>query len=745
MSPTAAYPVSTLLAGSTLQDLAKRDGDIPLANNYALVCEDKPGTELCRKSPYLYYCKDSGRLARYSSGMDVLFCSKNCQCINLSPKTCIDRLFIKAHCYVADGIARTVNGTSLGSVEDAEILPDGTLDFSQPEISTVSDGQPEVSTVSDGSHAVAKRDSAAAEHSYALVCGNRDWTSICQKSSYGYYCTSNGALRNTGKEVSFCEEACECVDLNPKPKCILSPYIAAVCSVKDEVAYNDEGQILGHIADASIYPNGTIDFTSSTIASRDVDNAGDWVLLCYNPHHTRTCNSSPFRYACNKNNFTSTAQDPVCDEICKCSASSSMYKCISRENFQTRCHIEEDKVYEINGTLMGNLLGHLDDAVIQPDSTIDFSADTGKIAATKDLSEAVVQHQSIVDISATPVKRADEHKDHWVLFCGNRPRTVTCGSSPISYGCNQSLVVHPQKEDDFVCDQNCHCINQWPYQPCTTKSNNAFCAVQDGIVFNPNGTVLGLLAEAYVHPNGTLDFSQLPVKREVASRSSELFHMHCLGYDGTEDDSLTEFCTDNGYVCRAGLDDALVHLQHGSQYLEQCSSQCHCPRPFSHRSTMPIDERSDFSQYSTSEIEVMESNITAPPSGVPSQYSDIYQLDCGNRRDGPVFCSSSDLGYFCLSNGTVARSSTEDNEAVTWCDFYCKCIFRHPVPCVNEWNIPLCQELSDGTIRDASNLSTVIGTINSAWVMPNGSLLLDRGMPYVAENTNVTQAKPPAN
>lgn len=47
----------------------------------------------------------------------------------------------------------------------------------------------------------------------------------------------------------------------------------------------------------------------------------------------------------------------------------------------------------------------------------------------------------------------------------------------------------------------------------------------------------------------------------------------------------------------------------------------------------------------------------------------------------------------------------------------------------------------DGSIRDASNISSVVGTIDSAWVMPNGSLLLDRGTRYVVENgSNITEA-----
>ncbi|EXJ88456.1 hypothetical protein A1O1_05386 [Capronia coronata CBS 617.96] len=726
--------------------LSKRDDGV--VHNFALVCKDKSSTSLCSKKPFEYYCKDSGAVAR--KGKYVKFCGYACECVNLAPRRCVDRLFEVA-CKVLGGLALAGNGTVLGRVEDAQVFPNGTLDFSHASAKQETSKVPDpVGNALESVPATAKRDSLAAAHSYALVCGqNQAWTNLCLKHAYGYYCTSNGALRNSGKEVTLCEQTCECVDLNPKPKCILSPFLGVTCSVNGDMVYDDEGQPLGNVSDAVVHPNGTIDFTASTIVTREADDTSDnWALLCYNPHHTRTCHGSSFGYSCANQNMTFTSHDSVCSEICQCSNIKSMYRCITRSSKHTGCHIDDNNAYEVNGPLIGDVLGRLADAIIHPDATIDFSGNNGATNAPKIPSDTIVQDVEIEDISpALPKRDEDVSMDHWVLWCSNRQHTLTCGSAPISYRCHQALIVHDHDEADWVCDKICHCIDQYPTQQCIpTKGYVALCPMQGNVVLHPNGTILGNLSDAYIHPNGTLDFTRLPAKHDVSPRLLGLLHMHCVTAGGHQDDLLTQHCSEHGYSCVADPEGLLSHLQHDSQVLKQCSDNCRCPRPFVHEPKMSIEDRSASLKHFKVENDIVQLNISAPASGIPhNQSSDTYQLDCGHLPEGPSFCSTADMGYFCRANATVVRSSTERSPGVTWCDFYCKCIFRHPIPCLNEWNIPFCQEMIDGSIRDASNLSTVIGTIDNSWVMPNGTLLIDRGTPYVVQSyVNITQVEPPS-
>ncbi|KAL2432228.1 hypothetical protein ABEF95_004775 [Exophiala dermatitidis] len=750
--------------------IIERETDEAL-HDWALVCYNMERTAACAKAPYKYTCNHKGKLSYHESQM---FCEIACECRDLNPpQRCILKLNLVT-CTNKDGVVYDDVGRMIGTVADAKLLVNGTLDFSSTTSSQAINGDSEMNdTLSVAVPAPVKRDSAAADHSYALVCGNESWTQLCQKSKYGYYCNGSGALRNKGKEVSFCEVSCECIDLDPTPRCIINPAFAITCLVKGQAVYDEDGQLIGNVTEAFIHPNGTMDFNPLSITSRDMDRPDNWALLCHHQRHTGTCHGS-YGYSCHGHNITLKTQDSVCDNFCTCSNPNDMHQCINTSGGHTRCHIDDDdKVYEVNGALMGPLLGNLKNAIVQQDSTIDFSAlSTQRLSP--DSSTSLAEQDDSGDVSSVIKREADADMDHWMLFCISKEHTKTCRSPPISYTCHMGLVEHKNNADDFVCDRICTCIDNYPTQQCIpTKSYVAECPVKDNMVFHPDGTVLGKLTDAYVHANGTLDFSRPAMEQDLSPRFS-LDQMHCNGDDGQPSGSLTQYCGQHGYSCAHDPNNLLSYLQHGSEVLDQCSNDCHCLRPFAGpakveslseatadgdaTSKLPKNERrhpAGINKRSRSILQLMatgamsDSALIAPPSGISSnQSSDVYQLDCGNREDGPLFCSSSSLGYFCLGNGTLARSSTDKNTGVTWCDYYCKCIFRHPVPCVNEWNIPLCQEFWDGTVRDASNYSTVLGAIEDSWVMPNGSLLVDRGTPYVWQNngtnsTNTTAAGVP--
>jgi len=65
---------------------------------------------------------------------------------------------------------------------------------------------------------------------YALNCLDRKGTSEnCMKEPYKYYCDNQGRLRWTKKETAVCAY-CDCINLNPKPACIINLIGQANCA-----------------------------------------------------------------------------------------------------------------------------------------------------------------------------------------------------------------------------------------------------------------------------------------------------------------------------------------------------------------------------------------------------------------------------------------------------------------------------------------------------------------------------------
>jgi len=60
-------------------------------------------------------------------------------------------------------------------------------------------------------------------NNYALVClGTKEATRACQAKDFEYYCDTRGVVKNKGKYTDEdCDEYCECINLDPKPSCIL--------------------------------------------------------------------------------------------------------------------------------------------------------------------------------------------------------------------------------------------------------------------------------------------------------------------------------------------------------------------------------------------------------------------------------------------------------------------------------------------------------------------------------------------
>lgn len=65
---------------------------------------------------------------------------------------------------------------------------------------------------------------------YALSCVEDKQTTLnCQKEPYKYYCDSKGKLKYSKRETAYCDW-CDCINLNPKPVCIINLIGNAQCA-----------------------------------------------------------------------------------------------------------------------------------------------------------------------------------------------------------------------------------------------------------------------------------------------------------------------------------------------------------------------------------------------------------------------------------------------------------------------------------------------------------------------------------
>ncbi|KIX98963.1 uncharacterized protein Z520_05424 [Fonsecaea multimorphosa CBS 102226] len=736
--------------------LARRDADADKAHhNYALVCDDREWTTMCQSIGYS--CSSSGKVMYKSK--DIL-CDDICKCQNLlpGPQSCLVNKAIKQCSVVDNMVLNATTGGLLGNVSDASILPNGTLDLTT---------------------AIAKRDTGLS-HDQALVCYDRTLTGLCQASAHGYYCNALGKVQHKGQAETACEDHCTCVNINPKP-CILLEVKYVPCGVKHDTVFDTvNGTVIGNLSDAQVLANGSLSFTSTkALAKRH-----NYGLICQDRENTARCGSKAQYYCTSKGALNNKgAINAWCEENCFCWDIAPSIQCFPNAALLTTCLTKGKMVYTENGTF----LGEVSDAYTYPNGTLDF-----RKVVTRDLAAVSADPYHI--ICKSPQQPTQVYPAGGLLFDKNL--TTFCATH--GYSCtsdpgraSSTLTLQPGSEDIKACDNACECPSPtWkrqgsefdvaptpPKKPSPTPSLTIqdillYCDSNDGIVkgkwsFNwtlteycknqgyscaiepgpayvlqrPKDVVAICQAGCACPPSKPL-VSAIPLRQKPRARAERRsngiatvpspFGMTCSSSPGSSDESLTDHCREEGYSCVAQTDTVLRTLVHSGTDVPECTHSCRCPSPF--------EQHSRQMEMSATEDESPDSTAVAPPSGVPSQSSSPFALNCGNVPDGPSFCQQSDLGYFCGYNMTVMRTSTVQNQGVTWCDYYCSCIFKHPVPCVNEWNIPLCRELPDGTIRDASNTTVVLGYIEDAVILPNNSILLDRGQaggfPFVAASAS---------
>ncbi|OAP63732.1 hypothetical protein AYL99_02959 [Fonsecaea erecta] len=753
----AAHPshdmVSSLASVNHVSALGRRDGDDDgedkAHHNWALVCDNREWTTMCQGSGY--YCTSSGKLK--NKGRDLL-CSMICTCENLvpAPKPCVINNKGSKACAVANNLVLdATTGEIIGNVSDASILPNGAMDFTT---------------------AIARRDTELS-HDYALVCHDRVLTGLCQSSEHSYFCNGLRTVNHKGQAEIACETHCTCVNIAPKP-CLLGGVVPVACGFKDGMVFDTiDGTVIGNLTDAQVLGNGSLSFPQTNALVK----RHDYGLVCYDRENTAWCGST-YEYYCTARGalVSNSAGDYWCEHNCDCINLKPQIACFPNAALLTSCLLKGKMVYADNGTLLGNV----SDAYVYANGTLDF-----RKAVTRDLTMVSSDSNQIIcktqqSSQVSPFDGGLVYDKNLTTFCATHG--YFCASDPAR--ARLDLTLQPGSKDITECDAGCECptetwkrqaIEQELSQPSPTPIGVTIqdlllgCSSNDGLTqdsWSFNETLTEYCKShgydcaiepgpVYVlqHPKNAVDVCQVgcacpPSPRRLLSaranaepraddmgtvpttNSFDPFGMTCSLSRSRSNESFTRHCQQEGYSCVTMMGTVLRTLSHNGTENHECTHNCQCRNPFG------LDDRSGQVGMSVTEDETPDSTAVAPPSGVPSQSSSPFALNCGNVADGPGFCQSSDLGYFCGYNMTVMRTTTVQNQGVTWCDYYCSCIFKNPVACVNEWNVPFCREMPDGTVRDASNMQVVLAYIQDVVILPNNSILLDRGQdggfPFVA-------------
>lgn len=285
------------------EDTASSDLDVPLegklsdwgSHNMALVCLDNRGfTNFCQKS-HGYFCSASGSLMQLAKRRGNVACENNCLCVDMFPKSrCITNLIGMAYC--ARGI------------EDVEEMGEEESEKTDMVVSAL-----EVPLHTDRANANV--------NNMAMVCWDNKFLTTRCAEDYLYFCSRTGELIRgaEGQENSACEKNCRCVNLHPKPHCMMNLIGVAVCA-RDVDNVED-------LEDVKDEERGSVDIAESAprLASRNEDAGQDtnnMALVCWDDQYlTRFCaqNYGHFCDAAGKlHQKPGSTTGSSCDDNCRC-------------------------------------------------------------------------------------------------------------------------------------------------------------------------------------------------------------------------------------------------------------------------------------------------------------------------------------------------------------------------------------------------------------------------------------------
>ncbi|ETN37145.1 uncharacterized protein HMPREF1541_08135 [Cyphellophora europaea CBS 101466] len=449
---------SVSLEGSDNSDLAIGSPEIvsrAALHNWALACWDReyvPGgewlqenrtrTALCTSPPWGYSCDSSGTTTYRVQNHEI--CERRCVCNNMDPRPrCIDTI---KHNFIP-------GCPGVGSPGLRRSIPLGIeANTSEPQLTT------------DLALSLVGGNVKRAElHNYAIVCAtgsegrwtaNATWTAWCTQAPYSYSCTSTGAKFKLQFQ-QYCESNCICVDVDPKPRCILLGTRAYTpCQNVDgskrslELPNND-------VNNSDTNPEGTISalmttatatLDSEAVTQGPAPEDAAWHLFCVGPDtdeekavHTTYCASAPQAYSCD------TSGQPVSLEV--------SLRCDSQCYCVPRADEKVSATWELPGVS--------DAAGARPDPSR---------ALAKELSHDIFgEHEDIstedvgtVQLFGRDAEAGGMFKRHlYALVCeldGVRDSQITkaCASAPRGYSCNRYGHLTRDRYDNY-CDQHCAC------------------------------------------------------------------------------------------------------------------------------------------------------------------------------------------------------------------------------------------------------------------------------------------------
>jgi hypothetical protein len=706
--------------------------DTELSHDFAIVCHDRVLTGLCQAFDHRYSCDASGRVTH--KGIAEKACESLCQCINILPRPILTIPCYAAYqlpniqkCSIIDDSIYDTNGTAVDNLIDATFLPNGTLQYTTAPVEKRSTAL------------VEKRDSLA--HDFAIVCyQSKITTKFCTSDPYKYTCSSSGKVTFKGRYHEVCAEYCACVNLSPAPACIITPYVVVGCHIVEDTIYDANGTVLGSSSDAVIYPNGTYEVTKLVARNRKVADKLETAPLL----------------------IPSTV--PSLPALAATSTSSSLGRLSALPEMVAR---DANKAAKMSIPVVTKVSAV---PTTTPSNTLDFSAPTQlpqEDAALSSRSEPELTPQSLAADSRFDVQCATHGKYNQSLTNHCMSEKYTC----LRIATYPLAMLHHTGTPDPDCAAKCKCPNTFPKDDAPTEAVNLVpTAVNlDGSLAcftkgkanetltsycSDNGyTCLDLAGGTFLdtmyHTGSSIKSCDKNCQCPQPLRRRSLSHkpsasMNAVLPESTAEtsptdslqpvqfecwsknkynDTLTQHCWDNDYGCQELVPNTWLYtLKHWGTEIPACTHGCRCPN-LTRRIGRPSVHPKPF----------------YPARGSAVQPSDQYKLSCGNLPDGPKLCSGADLGYFCTANMTVARNTTVHNNDSNWCDASCNCIFAGTVPCINDWGIPRCQELLDGTVRDADNMQIVLAYTGNVAVLPNGTLLIEKPQggffPFVASES----------
>jgi len=181
------------------------------------------------------------------------------------------------------------------------------------------------------------------QHDYAMVCASdKKATTQCQSIGH-YYCSETGRIEreeDKGFAIPLCQKACKCINLNPKPQCVLGLVGNLYClrevgngqqewmpvdSAGSGVSTNEQEQSMLAASDEVVKKRDSEAGSSeldqpSTLVSRQLGNSATMVCAS-DKEYMRRC-AGWFGYYCSSTGALVHRRDrdrkPECEQNCVC-------------------------------------------------------------------------------------------------------------------------------------------------------------------------------------------------------------------------------------------------------------------------------------------------------------------------------------------------------------------------------------------------------------------------------------------